>query len=99
MRYNAARGGHAPGHLRDAFVEWLEASWYSGDASPSLNDDVSGYVDDWHGNTWTVRKLLGHLWNCTDILPGAIYRELDFDSMQTYAAAVRMIKAELLEKE
>ena len=26
-KYTPSRGGHAPGHLRDAFLEWVEEGW------------------------------------------------------------------------
>jgi transcriptional regulator with XRE-family HTH domain len=93
--YQAARGGHAPGHLRDAFLEWLQESIHSppGEPLPTMVE-VS---DEPRPIAW----LFGQLWNCSDILP-----RQDFESVneilvsenapaidrQTYAAAVRALK-------
>ena len=90
MTYSVLRGGHAPGHLRDAFVGWLD--------EPTRTEVEVG----WDGERRTVSWLLGQLWNCTDILPSIVreqvncllYGEPD-DFRNTYAAAVRRLKAEL----
>lgn len=89
MRYNASRGGHAPGHIRDAFEETCLSQ------NCSLEMDVTDFVDDWHGRRWTLRSLLGQLWNCTDIVPWEICCDLDLPSGSTYAQAVRDMKRRL----
>jgi hypothetical protein len=94
-RYQAAHGGHAPGHLRHAFLEWLEQSLETpAEATRPRTVEING-------EPWPVSWLLGQLWNCTDALP-----QPEFDSInnwlereglpkidrQTYAAAVRALK-------
>src|SRR5262245_15988436 len=57
-RYQAPRGRHAPGHLREAFVDWLDAvltmpadtPW-----PPTVEIDNEPRPVAW---------LLGQLWNC-----------------------------------
>lgn len=73
------RHGHAVGDLRGAFCDWVD------DPDAELNV---------HGQPVTIQWVLGQLWNCTDVLPGAMYSELEMTGQQTYAAAVRKIKAE-----
>jgi hypothetical protein len=94
-RYHAPRGGHAPGHLREAFLEWLQESIHSPSEAPLPSMVEVG--DEPRPITW----LLGQLWNCSDILP-----RQDFESVneilasenvpeidrQTYAAAARALK-------
>jgi transcriptional regulator with XRE-family HTH domain len=94
-RYQAPRGGHAPGHLREAFLEWLQESMHSPTSEPLSTMVEVG--DEPRPITW----LFGQLWNCSDILP-----RQDFESVneilasenapaidrQTYAAAVRALK-------
>ena len=72
---------------------------YPRDSHPSLSDDVSKYVDDWNGRKWTVSRLIGSLWNCTDIVPWELCGDLDLPSGLTYAQVVRRIKADLREEE
>lgn len=75
MQYAANRGGHAPGHLREAFGEWLE-----GDRE--IDTDA--------------RRLIGQLWNCTDIMPRAMREIVDEGygiEAWTYAQAVRAVRA------
>ena len=80
MRYYPSRGGHAPGHLRDAFLEWTEEQ--EGDTV------VVGLYEEEKPLAW----ILGQLWNCTDILPGDCCNDLDLPSGSTYARAVRAVK-------
>jgi hypothetical protein len=54
LKYIAARGGHAPGHLR----EWL-LSYVEPDEHPDVDEDRPAL--------WA---LTGLLWNCTDIIGG-----------------------------
>jgi transcriptional regulator with XRE-family HTH domain len=94
-RYNPGRGGHAPGHLREAFLAWLEACGeLEADAPPPFVVEVG---DREQPISW----LFGQLWNCTDALPRAEFDQVNDwlvsegqapISMQTYAAAVRALK-------
>ena len=89
MPYDARRGGHAPGHIRGAFLDWIERG--ADDASVCIDDDPDG--------EHPVRWILGQLWNCTDVMPGVEFRELasvlEGEGIElrrsSYAAAVRAV--------
>jgi hypothetical protein len=72
-------------HVRSAFSEWLEAV-EAGQAGIGDDELESG------GETFSIPDLLKRLYRCTDILPGSIYRWLELEGSQTYAAAVRHIR-------
>jgi transcriptional regulator with XRE-family HTH domain len=94
-RYQAARGGHAPGHLRDGFLQWLEESL---DLRPEAPLQPTVEIN---GEPRPISWLLGQLWNCTDTLPRHAYDSIN-DMLerehlppidrQTYAAAVRALR-------
>jgi hypothetical protein len=83
--YNAKRGGHAPGHLRDAFWEWIQAG---------MPDVLADPITD---QSRSRRWLLGQLWNCTDIIGASGMQDLADVGVElrrrTYAAAVRLLSA------
>ena len=79
MNYKPNKGGHAPGHLRDAFCVWIEEE--NSSLTIKLDDELQPLI-------W----LLGQLWNCTDILPVTCCDELEISQGSTYAMAVRKIK-------
>lgn len=61
-RYDPWRGGHAPGHLREAFEEWgYDIHTPSGEAA--LRQEVVMH----NGRMHTLNWLIGRLWNCTDM--------------------------------
>lgn len=72
---------HAPGHLRDVFVEWVEAGMPDG----LVGEDV------FYEGPRPTRWLLGQLWHCSDIMPGYVCEELDMPRGSTYAMAVRTL--------
>jgi len=93
-KYNPSSGGHAPEHLRQAFVEYFMELG----ATEELTLDSTLSED--HGYPFTLREIIGLLWNCTDILPALAYQELqdwglEFNN-RTYGAAVRALKADLI---
>jgi len=90
-RYNPARGGHAPGHLRNAFCDWWEYPCGLDDRRqcPCDLDELVSIGD--YGDRRPVRWLVGRLWNCTDIMPGDICNDLDLAPGSTYAQGVRRI--------
>ena len=101
-RYQAARGGHAPGHLRDAFLEWLEES-IGLSANHPLPLTVT--IDD---EPRPVAWLFGQLWNCSYVLPRQAFDEVNdilasenapAIDRQTYAAAVRALKPLISQEE
>ena len=92
--YSPVRGGHAPGHLRDAFVDAVDAyaAWKTGEPEP---------VVDLGGANIPVSRVFGMLWCCTDVLPGHLADTVN-DHLRgerlrrhTYAAAARALKATL----
>ena len=89
------RYGHLPGHIRDAFLEAVEAfeDW---NPSGALSPARVGYEIRHRPRQISVAEACGLVWGCTDILPGMVYRtlteDLDIDlKRQTYAAAAHAI--------
>ena len=93
MKYNASRGGHAPGYIRNAFEDSAIGTNMFQDCS--LDMDVSVYVEDWNGKTSDLSSLLGQLWNCTDIMPWEFCGDLELPEGSTYAQAARELKDRL----
>jgi transcriptional regulator with XRE-family HTH domain len=93
--YQPARGGHAPGPLRDAFLGWLEESIQ---LLPEVPLPATVEVE---GEPRPVAWLFGQLWNCTDALPGHAVEQInDWLTSEglppidrhTYASAMRALK-------
>ena len=92
MSYAANRGGHAPGHLRDLFLEQLEAA-------PAARpwEGVQTRAETLFTNEYDLTRLrampalaqwdwlLGQLWNCTDTLPSDRCATLDLPPGSSYA--------------
>ena len=57
---------HYPGHLRDAFYEWLE------EGCPPLASVEVNYEPQ----TWEAERLLRKMLACSDVMPGGLYREI-----------------------
>jgi|SaaInl4_135m_RNA_FD_contig_21_2495795_length_470_multi_9_in_0_out_0_1 hypothetical protein len=91
-RYAANRGGHAPGYLRDAFLEWIEEGYYIRYFTPDIE---SQSVEVGDSGIRPLRWLLGQLWNCTDVMPGVYCEMLDLERGSTYAMGVRSLRQEL----
>jgi len=92
MGYQPARGGHAPGHLRDAFQVWLDAwemAGWDGYNHPKVK------THEINGKPAGLRWLTGQLWNCTDCLPSEYCTVLDLQQGSTYAQAARKIRVEI----
>ena len=85
--YAPARGGHAPGDLRDAFLEGIEAfaDWQDG---PEPTVEV-------REQAVPLGQICGLLWNCRDILPGHARDMLEDCGLHagTYASAARLMRA------
>lgn len=79
-KFDPRRGGHAPGHLREAFGEWAD------DTSQAVI--AVGYDETEVPVSW----LFGVLWNCSDIMPADLCGVLDMRLGSTYAMAVRKEK-------
>jgi hypothetical protein len=86
-KYNPSRGGHAPEHLRDAFLDWLDV-WSSCNSPVAhLEIDERSLPPEW---------LFGRLWNCTDRLPSIsrnILTSCGVKNIWTYSQAARALIA------
>lgn len=95
--YTAARGGHAPGDLRDAFIEAIGAYelWNTGEPEPTV---------EVREHQVPIGKVFGLLWNCSDIMPNRIcsmVADLDQDGeikRRTFGAAARWLKGQIREQ-
>ena len=63
--YKPARGGHAPGDLRDAFSASLEAFdlWEDGEPEPTV---------ELRDKQVRISEVCGLLWNCSDTMPSTL---------------------------
>jgi hypothetical protein len=86
MKYKASIGGHAPGHLRDAFLEYLEKRWWQEPTDETVNVG---------GEEKPLRWLLEQLWNCTDFLSRLDADMIDVDGISTFGIAAREIACQL----
>jgi hypothetical protein len=90
------RYGHAPGHVRDTFGEAIEAfaRWRAGTPEPLVNFEIN-YVP----HAIPISRACGLVWNCTDIVPGCLFDELDAERLgikrRTYAACARAMLAHI----
>lgn len=87
--YNPSRGGHAPGHIRDAFLDYINNQ--VNEEGDKL--DEKAYIDD---SPVSIHWLIGQLWNCTDIIPNMERFNLEvlgIENATTYAQAVRALSA------
>ena len=78
------KGGHAPGHLREALAEWFE------DGATAETWPV-GYAEE----EWPINSLLEALWHCTDTMPSGLCDELDVALGSSYAQGVRAVAERL----
>jgi hypothetical protein len=88
MAFDPRLGGHAPGQIRRAFDDWVEAGMQDLDVGAELFDD----------GPKPLRWLLGQLHNCTDILPGRIASALESSGearlgmRRSYGAAAHQLR-------
>jgi len=101
MKYNPSRGGHAPGHLREALAQWVEQWSDSGKEYWPPYPSIAATVG-WDQVNKPIEWLLGQLWNCNDIVSGDLLSQLNelcgeenLSRTRAYAAQVRRIKAML----
>lgn len=83
-RYSPSRGGHAPGHLREALLGCL-------DEGEPLKPDLM-VPDCRHGHPMPLQWLVGQLWNCPDCFPASACGDLEIPTGSTYGKAVRTIR-------
>jgi excisionase family DNA binding protein len=84
--YNPSKGGHAPGHLREAFLDYINNQF-----AEDKNIEKA-YIGE--GEPVSIHWLIGQLWNCTDILPNIEIDTLEglgIENVFTYAQAVRAL--------
>jgi hypothetical protein len=79
-KFNASRGGHAPGHIREWFEDLVE------DGEPNEEMQEQGRSARW---------VCGQLWNCTDIMASLLCDQLDLPIGSTYARGARAVLADL----
>jgi hypothetical protein len=75
--YEPSRGGHAPGHLREAFLDLIGGHRTD---MVAIGDDEIAVAARW---------LARVMWNCTDIMPSGSGADLDLPDGSTYAMAAR----------
>ena len=98
-RYAPARGGHAPSHLRHAFLHGIGEGWVSEWPAPLADEEAivhfgARLAERWAGLTveQRARWLTGQLWNCTDIMPSLACEQLELPLVSTSARAARHLR-------
>ena len=73
MRYGSY-GGHAPGHVRDAFCKAVYAfhRWDGTGPEPKVEFEVN-----YQPTLISLSEACGLVWNCTDVLPGDLWHLLE----------------------
>ena len=101
-KYNPARGGHAPGYMRDGLLMALRKAGDNSKEEAWWNYLDMTFFDPmlmilW--KTWTPKQraiwLTGQLWNCRDILPGSVCALASLSQGSTYAQFVRHLRNEI----
>lgn len=90
--YHNRRGGHCPGHVRETFLNALDAyaMWEDAEPEPTVEFEVR-YVP----RPVAISKAAKLVWNCTDILPSQAWSTVEGTDLAplvkrcTYAAAAR----------
>jgi hypothetical protein len=88
------RNGHAPGHVRDTALAAFDA-WMDWNRLEEPDDPTVEYEIQYVPHQITITRACGLVWNCTDIVPGAVFDPLCEEGLpikrQTYAACARAI--------
>ena len=90
------RNGHAPGHIRSAFLDavWAYQAWEEGEPEPCVDVEIR-----YEPHSTPIGRVCGMLWNCTDIIPGLVFDTLADCGLdvgrRTYAACAQAMKAEI----
>ncbi|MFZ0848820.1 MAG: hypothetical protein WAO08_06415 [Hyphomicrobiaceae bacterium] len=91
------RNGHAPGHVRDTFLNAIEAfeAWRIGEPEPTVEYEVN-YIP----RQISLTEACGLVWNCNDILPGHYFAGMEEigAKRQTYAAAAQAMHSFIANK-
>lgn len=75
---------HYGGHLREAFLDWVDQS----------RPDVVSLEVDHEEVVWPVIRFMELMSRCSDVLPGSTCDDLGLARGSTYAAAARMVLRE-----
>lgn len=94
--FDTLKGGQAPGDLREAFESAIDTYLQS--------DKPAEALVEFRGRQLTLHHLCGLLWNCSDLLPQRVRRQIADDVMRgdhrmlmtrdrpTYAQAARALR-------
>lgn len=82
MNNNPLRNGHAGGHLREPFADLVESGQVPADSEHNRQP-------------LSPRRLTDLLWNCTDVMPGALCRDLDLPTGSNYAQGARRYRTSM----
>jgi hypothetical protein len=72
---------HYPGHLREAFEDWVEA-----DMPDTASVDVN-----YEPQEFPAEKMLGRMTHCSDLMPWSLCDTLDMERGSTYGYAARVL--------
>ena len=99
-RFNASHGGHAPGHLRDALLDAIDAQFAGG--GEWWDELEMFFYNERRQQRWDgaapkerARWVLGQLWNSTDIVPGSICDAAGVPMGSSFASLVRQLVLDL----
>lgn len=100
--FSESRGGHAPGHIREAFLEGVESQLHTdpvrafGDPG-RISFKQPAMQQQWLDMTDAERAawLITQLCNCTDVMPCCIADILDLPAGTTYGRAARLVRGQL----
>jgi hypothetical protein len=97
------RNGHAAGHVReaacDAFQAWMD--WDGKSPEPTVEYEI-----DFVPHRISISRACGLVWNCTDIVPGIVFNDLQSEleaveqaiRRQTYGACAQAILSDLKQR-
>jgi hypothetical protein len=86
-------GGHAPGHVRDTFLNAVSAFeiWDGKQPEPMIEHEVN-----YQPVEISLSQACGLVWNCTDQLPGGVVAQLEECGLSlrsgSYAADARALR-------
>jgi hypothetical protein len=86
---NQLRHGHAPGHIRDAACDAIEAwlVWDGATPEPTVEYEINCVTHD-----ISISQALGRVCKCTDIVPGSLLDEVQ-DALRGYGIKRRTYAA------
>jgi hypothetical protein len=89
--FQPAKGGHAPGDVREAFCEAVDAFEERQNGAPEPTVEL-------REQQLPISAIFGLLWNCSDILPGTLWSQLedvaghdDLPKRRTYGAGRTLV--------